>query len=248
MAFLESELPQLMRLKNNRKIKVVSVFSHLAGSENAMQDGFTHQQIASFKRQYKMIQGHFEHHIQRHILNSSGVLRFPDAQFDMVRLGIGLYGASSDPPSASRIAGGEFTEDTHLANSSTTNLKDTVGYGRMEKVQTNMTSATVPIGYADSLGREHGNRVGKMMVNGFPAPIIGNVCMDMCMLDVTGIPAQEGDEVIVFGHGYPIEEFASAAGKIPYEILTGIGSRVSGFIFRSDYPAESPTPRSKHLR
>lgn len=232
LGFSEAELPELiMRLRNNRKIKVVSMFSHLASSENALQDGFTHQQIATFKRQHEYIQSHFEHSITRHILNSAGIMRFPDAQFDMVRLGIGLYGVSSDPTYRKKLLSVSSLK-SHISQIHHLKTGDTVGYGRIEKVETNMTTATVPIGYADGLGREHGNRAGKMMINGFPAPIIGNVCMDMCMLDITGVPAQEGDEVVVFGHGYPIEEFASAAGKIPYEILTGIGSRVKRVYFQ----------------
>lgn len=232
LGFSEAELPQLiMRLKNNRKIKVVSVFSHLASSENAMQDGFTHRQIESFKLQHAMLQQHFDHPIQRHILNSAGILRFPDAQFEMVRIGIGLYGVSADPTYRKHLLEVSSLK-THISQIHQLKPGDTVGYGRSEQVKTNMTTATVPIGYADGLGREHGNRVGKMIVNGFPAPIIGNVCMDMCMLDITGVPAQEGDEVVVFGHDYPIDEFSSTAGKIPYEVLTGIGSRVKRVYFQ----------------
>lgn len=232
LGFSEAELPQLiMRLKNNRKIKVISVFSHLASSENAMQDGFTHRQIESFKQQHEMLQQHFDYPIQRHILNSAGILRFPDAQFEMVRIGIGLYGVSADPTYRKKLLEVSSLK-THISQIHQLKPGDTVGYGRSEQVKTNMTTATVPIGYADGLGREHGNRVGKMIVNGFPAPIIGNVCMDMCMLDITGVPAQEGDEVVVFGHDYPIDEFSSTAGKIPYEVLTGIGSRVKRVYFQ----------------
>lgn len=226
LGFTEEGLPELiMRLKNNPLVTVASVFSHLAGSESMVQDGFTHSQIELFTKMHRTIQAQFTHPISRHILNSSGILRFPEAQFEMVRLGIGLYGVSSEPRYKENLLP-VSTLKSHISQIHHLKPGDTVGYGRMEKVTTNMTIATIPVGYADGLGREHGNRVGKMMVNDMPAPIVGNVCMDMCMIDISGIPAEEGDEVIVFGAGYSLEEFAVNANKITYEVLTGISTRV----------------------
>jgi alanine racemase len=226
LGFSENDLPELiMRLKNNPLVQVASVFSHLASSESMMQDGFTHSQIEAFTKMHRTIQSQFTHPINRHILNSSGILRFPEAQLEMVRLGIGLYGVSSEPRFKENLLPVSSLK-SHISQIHHLKPGDTVGYGRLEKVNTNMTTATIPVGYADGLGREHGNRVGKMMVNEMAAPIIGNVCMDMCMIDITGIPAEEGEEVIVFGAGYSLEEFAVNADEITYEVLTGISTRV----------------------
>jgi alanine racemase len=226
LGFSENDLSELiMRLKNNPLVQVASVFSHLASSESMMQDGFTHSQIDAFTKMHRTIQSQFTHPINRHILNSSGILRFPEAQFEMVRLGIGLYGVCSEPRFKENLLPVSSLK-SHISQIHHLKPGDTVGYGRLEKVTTNLTTATIPVGYADGLGREHGNRVGKMMVNEMAAPIIGNVCMDMCMIDITGIAAEEGEEVIVFGTGYSLEEFAVNADKITYEVLTGISTRV----------------------
>ena len=226
LGFSKEDLPELvMRLKNDSMVQLATVFSHLAASESMMHDGFTYQQIEALTEMHRTIQSQFNYPIDRHILNSSGILRFPEAQYEMVRLGIGLYGVSSDPRFKGQLQPVSALK-SHISQIHQLKPGDTVGYGRMEKVTTNMTTATVPVGYADGLGREHGNRVGRMMVNDLPAPIIGNVCMDMCMIDITGIPAEEGDEVVVFGPGYSIEEFAANSNKITYEVLTGISTRV----------------------
>ena len=221
----------IIRLKNNPLVKVASVFSHLAASESMMHDGFTHQQIDALVEMHRTIQAQFIHPINRHILNSSGILRFPEAQFEMVRLGIGLYGVSSEAAFKSKLQPVSSLR-SHISQIHHLKPGETVGYGRLEKVTADMTTATVPVGYADGLSREHGNRAGKMIVNEQSAHILGNVCMDMCMIDITGIPAEEGDEVIVFGPGYQLEEFASNAGKITYEVLTGISTRVKRVYFQ----------------
>jgi len=226
LGFHERELNELcVRLSNDRQVEVASIFSHLAASENPKEDAFTRQQIAAFERMSTGIMKHLGRTVPRHICNSFGILRFPEAQFDMVRLGIGLYGVAPDSP-VTHLLRNVSTLKSTITQIHHLQAGDTVGYGRMEHVQAPMITATIPVGYADGLRRKHGNRKGHVMVHGMAAPIIGNVCMDMVMVDVTDIPCQEGDEAIIFGEGYPIEEFARNAETIPYEVLTGISSRV----------------------
>ncbi|MFM1876371.1 MAG: hypothetical protein RL266_2108 [Bacteroidota bacterium] len=232
LGFGERELNQLIvRVKNNRQIQIASVFSHLAASEDSSQDDFTRHQISLFERMSSELIAHFNYPITRHICNSFGIIRFPEAQFDMVRLGIGLYGVAPESPITKRLRN-VSTLKTTITQLHELKDGDTVGYGRTEKVDGEMRSATLPIGYADGLNRKNGNRQGYVLINGHRAPIIGNVCMDMCMVDVTGIPCKEGDDVMVFGAELPIPELAKNSETIPYEVLTGISSRVKRVYFQ----------------
>jgi alanine racemase len=226
LGFDENEVNELIvRVKNNKQLSIKSIFSHLAGTDEPEHDDFTWHQINIFKEMSEKIRAHFSYPIIHHILNSAGISRFPDAQFDMVRLGIGLYGI-----------GANETEQTQLQNVSTlktsiSQIKNipanhTIGYSRKGVANRDIRIATVPIGYADGLSRKLSNGKGKMIINGKPAPIIGNVCMDMCMIDITDINANEQDEVIVFGDAYPIKQIADDVGTIPYEILTNVSRRV----------------------
>ncbi|HET6991673.1 MAG TPA: bifunctional UDP-N-acetylmuramoyl-tripeptide:D-alanyl-D-alanine ligase/alanine racemase, partial [Bacteroidia bacterium] len=226
LGFDENELNELIvRLKNSRDLTVRSVFSHLAASDESEHDDFTRKQIRSFISMSDELRKHFSYPIDRHILNSAGILRFPDAQLEMVRLGIGLYGIAANEP-----------EQKHLRNVSTlkttiSQIKnvpkgETIGYSRKGVALENMKIATVPIGYADGLSRKLSNGVGKMFVNGKPVRIVGNVCMDMCMLDISGMVCAEGDEVIVFGTDHPITDLAKDMGTIVYEVLTNVSRRV----------------------
>jgi alanine racemase len=232
LGFEEEELNELiMRLKNNKLIKVHSVFSHLAGSDDSSLDDFTFYQINLFKKMSTEIQAHFNYPILRHILNSAGISRFPEAQFEMVRLGIGLHGIGANEYDQS------FLQHVSKLKTTISQIKhikqgDTVGYGRKGIAKKNITIATVPIGYADGYNRKLSNGVGYMLVNGQKAPVIGNVCMDMCMLDVTGINCKEGDEVIVFGEELPVTIIAEQLNTIPYEILTSISRRVKRIYFQ----------------
>jgi alanine racemase len=177
------------------------------------------------------IQSHLDYPVLKHILNSAGISRFPDAQFDMVRLGIGLYGI-----------GVNASEQAHLQNVSTLKTSisqiknipanETIGYSRKGVAPRDIKIATVPIGYADGLSRKLSNGKGKMFIKGKPAPIIGNVCMDMCMIDITDINVNENDEVIVFGENYPIADVAKDIGTIPYEVLTNVSRRVKRVYFQ----------------
>lgn len=232
LGFSQNELSQLtVRLSNNKQIKVASIFSHLAASENQKEDAFSRGQIALFDKMSNEILEHFDYPITRHICNSFGIIRFPEAQYDMVRLGIGLYGVAPESPITNKLKS-VSTLKTSITQIHDLKEGDTVGYGRREKVKGTMRSATLPIGYADGLSRKNGNRKGSVLISGKRAPIIGNVCMDMCMVDVTSIPCREGDEAILFGEDYPIEEFARNSETIPYEVLTSISGRVKRVYFQ----------------
>ncbi len=232
LGFLEADLPKLVQiLKEQKRIKVRSIFSHLAGSEDPNLDDFTRLQITKFTTMSDYLMQELKGSILRHILNSAGISRFPEAQFDMVRIGIGLYGVGFDE-----------TEQRHLENVSTlkstiSQIKtispnETVGYNRCFKAEQAAVVGVISIGYADGLSRRLGHGRGFVWVNGHQAPIIGNVCMDMCMIDLTGISAQEGDEVEIFGGQTPIREIAKKCETIPYEILTGISRRVKRIYYQ----------------
>ena len=179
-------------------------------------------QIESFIRASDRIREALGHPVIRHILNSSGIERFPEAQFDMVRLGIGLYGISAVDHTLQNVS----TLKSTILQVKALYPGDTVGYGRMGKIEKPSVIAVVPVGYADGISRGLSNGRGSFLVNGVPVPIIGNVCMDMTMLDVTGTDAREGDEVIIFGEDNPVTRLADVLGTIPYEILTGVSERV----------------------
>lgn len=221
----------VVRIKNNPRLKLTSVFSHLAASENQEEDTFSREQIKRFEKMSNAIITHFDYPIIRHICNSFGIIRFPDAQYEMVRLGIGLYGVAPESPIKERLRN-VSTLRTTVSQIHELKLGDTIGYGRSEKVKSEMRSATLPIGYADGLSRKNGNRQGSVLINAHRAPIVGNVCMDMCMVDVTGVPCKEGDDAVIFGEDYSIEEFARNSETIPYEVLTNVSARVKRVYFQ----------------
>ena len=226
LGFDEDEVNELIvRIKNNKHLKIKSVFSHLAASDEIEHDDFTRQQIKIFNEMCEKINPHFPYAIMKHILNSAGIIRFPGAQFDMVRLGIGLYGIGANAQEQTMLQN-VSTLKTSISQIKNISARETIGYGRKGLATQDMQIATVPIGYADGLSRKLSNGKGKMVVKGKPAPIIGNVCMDMCMIDITDINANENDEVIVFGEAYPITEVAKDVDTIPYEILTNVSRRV----------------------
>ena len=232
LGFSEQDINGLVvRVKNNPQLSIASVFSHLATSEDESEDAFTRHQIAQFDKMSTDITSHFDYEITRHICNSFGIIRFPEAQYDMVRLGISLYGVAPESPIKDKLRN-VSTLRTTITQMHALKAGDTVGYGRAEKVTDEMRSATLPIGYADGLSRKNGNRQGNVLINGHRAPIIGNVCMDMCMVDVSGIPCKEGDDAIIFGEGYPIEEFAKNSETISYEVLTNVSARVKRVYFQ----------------
>lgn len=232
LGFEEKDLNELViKLHNNKKLKVESIFSHLATSDEAQHRSFTEQQIAVFKKSSAIIMAHCTNQPMRHILNSAGIMAFPEAQFEMVRLGLGLYGISSYPEHQENLE--QVSElKTTISQIKEVPAGDSIGYGRQTIVPKNTKIATVPIGYADGLRRSLSQGVGYMLIKGQKAPIIGNVCMDMCMLDITHLNVKEEDEVIVFGTGYPIYEFAKSMNTIAYEALTSISPRVKRVYFQ----------------
>ena len=232
LGFEKSDIPSLISiLESSENLKIKSLFSHLAASEDPQHDIFTRLQIKRFKEIGKMITGAFNHKILLHIVNSAGICRFPEAHFDMVRLGISLYGI------ASHLEDQKFLRNVSTLRSTISQIKhvpanETIGYNRESIAKNDMTIAVIPIGYADGLSRVLGNGNGKMYINGHLASSVGNICMDMCMIDITGIDAEEGDEIIIFGDEYPITQLAEDMGTIPYEILTGLSQRVKRVYFQ----------------
>lgn len=232
LGFEEKELNELIiRIKNNRYIRIASIFSHLVASDESKHDPFTVEQVKLFEKMSAQVQEHFTYPILKHILNSAGILRFPEAQMDMVRLGIGLHGVAATANEQRQLQM-VATLKTTISQIKHVKAGETIGYSRRGVAKQDMTIATVGIGYADGFNRHLGSEVGKMLVMGQFAPVVGSVCMDMTMIDITGIPAREGTEVIVFGNEYSILEIAKQLDTIPYEVLTGISSRVKRVYFQ----------------
>jgi alanine racemase len=232
LGFEEKDVPPLLEaLKIVPEFRIASVFSHLVASGNPELDWFTQQQIEKFKRMETLIKSAFAYPIYSHILNSSGVSRFPDAQFDMVRLGIGFYGVAANEEEQKQLQH-VSTLKTVISQIKHIPKGDTVGYDRNYTAERETVVATIPVGYADGLNRHFGNGCGHVIVNGLPAPVIGSICMDMCMVDITGIEAEENDEVIIFGKEQPITTVAKVLDTIPYEVLTGISRRVKRIYYQ----------------
>ncbi len=213
------------QLGGRAEIKVKSVFSHLAASDDQTEAAFTKTQISSFERIVKEVDEKLGYTPFRHLLNTSGILNYPEAQYDMVRSGIGLYGFGNAPEIDSELKP-VATLKTIISQIHNIEPNESVGYNRAFTSEGYKTTATLPLGHADGIGRQYGNGKACVSVNGQKAPIIGNVCMDMIMIDITGIDCKEGDEVIVFGKNPSAEEFAAGADTISYELLTGISQRV----------------------
>jgi len=229
LGFTEEELePLIERLYKNKYIYVQSVFSHLAGSDKPHLDHFTLRQIERFENMAQRIRNAADHPVLMHILNSAGIVRFPEAQFDMVRLGIGLYGIESDNGKKLRHVTALKSEITQIKD---VKKGDSVGYNRSFVARGDMKIGVVSIGYADGLPRNLGNGKYNLYVNNKAVPIIGDVCMDMCMVDLTGTKAKEGNTVVIFDENHPVEEMAKAAQTIPYEILSRISRRVKRVYF-----------------
>ncbi|MDR3235844.1 MAG: bifunctional UDP-N-acetylmuramoyl-tripeptide:D-alanyl-D-alanine ligase/alanine racemase [Prevotellaceae bacterium] len=232
LGFEEKDLPLLLReLSGAPALRVSSVFSHLATSDNPQFDAFTQQQITGFRRMSAQIQSACGYPVLRHILNSAGISRFPEAQFDMVRLGIGLYGIGVDENEQQQLQN-VSTLKTVISQIKHIAAGETVGYNRSHTVERAAAIAVIPIGYADGLNRKFGNGRGHVWVNGKPAAVVGNVCMDMCMIDVSGIDAEENDEVIIFGDLQPVAKVAAVLDTIPYEVLTNVSRRVKRVYFQ----------------
>ena len=219
------------RIRQSGVFRVKAVFSHLVASEDPQQDTFTTTQAALFNGAVAELESLIPYPFLKHILNTAGIARHPELQLDMVRLGIGLYGINTTEDVALPLQAVSTLRST-IAQLKKLHPGDTVSYGRRGQIERESLIATVRIGYADGYPRRLGNGAGKMWVNGHLAPTIGSVCMDMTMIDVTGIPGvKEGGNVVVFGPELPVEQVAKWAGTIPYEILTGVSQRVKRVYF-----------------
>lgn len=218
------------RLRSTSVFKIQSVFSHLAASDSARHDEFTNAQANAFLEGCELIQKITGYTFLRHIANTSAIHRHKNMQFDMIRLGIGLYGVDADSAIQQQLKN-VTTLKTTISQIKKIKAGESIGYSRKGLAKKDSEIATVRIGYADGYPRLLSDGVGSMLVNGKLAPVIGNVCMDMTMLDITGIDAEEGDEVIVFGAALPVSDIAFLAQSIPYEILTGISQRVKRVYF-----------------
>lgn len=226
LGFLPGQVPALIAfLQKNRVVRLASVFTHLAASDDPVHDDFTREQIQTFRLCCDQLAAGLESSFLRHVCNSAAVSRFPEAQHDMVRLGIGLYGVSHDPVTQGLLQH-VSTFKSVISQIKHISRGETIGYNRAGVADKDMVIAIVPVGYADGLNRRLGNGAGTLVVSGRHCPIVGNISMDMCAIDVTGLQANPGDEVIVFGRERSVQELARDLETIPYEVLTSVSHRV----------------------
>lgn len=219
------------RLKHQNAIIPRSVFSHFVGSDSDDFDNFSKHQFELFEAGSKKLQAAFTHKILRHMDNSAGIEHFPERQMDMCRLGLGLYGIDSRDNS---IINTVSTLKTTILQIHNVPKEDTVGYSRKGKLTRDSRIAAIPIGYADGLDRRLGCGRCYCLVNGQKAPYVGNICMDVAMIDVTDINCQEGDSVEIFGNNLPVTALSDVMETIPYEMLTGVSSRVKRVYYQDE--------------
>ena len=228
LGFYQEDMPWLIdRLTHQKAVRVQSVFSHLAGSDEAQFDAFTMEQIRYFDACAEELKAGLSYPIIKHICNSAGIERFSNYQFDMCRLGIGLYGFSFAGAHLRNVC----TLRTTILSVKTVKAGETIGYGRHTRLEEDRVIAVIPIGYADGFDRRFSNYGGEVWVRGKRCPVVGNVCMDQAMVDVTGTDARPGDSVEIFGEHMPLQELADKLGTITYEILTSVSRRVQRLYF-----------------
>jgi alanine racemase len=233
LGFEKPEVSELITLlQHNNFVKVTSIFSHLAASDNFDFKAFTLQQIEQFEAIATEISTTLQIQPIRHILNTSGIFNFPEYQFEMVRLGIGIYGVGNSEEEQISLENVSVLKSI-ISQIRTVNENESIGYNRKFVVQKEMRIATIPIGYADGIRRAWGNEKGYVLIHNQKATILGNICMDMLMVDVTSIPCEERDEVIIFGENPHVQEIASVCDTIPYEILTSISQRVKRIFYKN---------------
>ena len=236
LGFYQEDIPALIeRLQQQKAVRVASVFSHLAGSDEAQFDSFTHEQARYFQACATQLQSALNYPIIKHLCNTAGIERFPEYHYDMCRLGIGLYGMSFLQTTDSRHTTSSLrnvcTLKTTILSIKTVPANATIGYGRHTTLSEPRQIAVIPIGYADGFDRRFSNYAGEVLVRGKRCPVVGNVCMDQAMIDVTGTDAQPGDYAIIFGDQLPMQELAHKLNTIPYEVLTSISRRVQRSYF-----------------
>lgn len=226
-------MPRLVEmLQAQDVISPRSVFSHLAAADAPEMDDYSREQFAIFARCCDVLQAGFSHHILRHILNSTGITRFPEYQYDMVRLGICLYGIPTLPDRSQGDLQPVSSLSTVIIAIKEWEAGTTIGYNRRGVLHRRSRIATIPIGYADGLNRHLGNGHSTVLVNGHRCPTVGNICMDICMIDVTDVDCEVGDTVEIFGRNISVMEIADTLGTIPYEVLTSVSSRVKRVYYR----------------
>ncbi|AOW21382.1 alanine racemase [Urechidicola croceus] len=226
LGFSENEIELISStLKNQNYIKVKSIFSHMVASEDSNEREFTLKQIQSFERIISTFKNQLGYKPLIHMANTSGIINYQNAHFDMVRLGIGLYGFGNDPEETSKLRN-VISLKSVISQIHTIEKGESVGYNRAYIADKITKTATIPIGHADGINRRLGQKVGYLQVNNQKAPIIGNVCMDMIMIDITNINCNEGDEVIIFDTQQNVEDLAQKADTISYELLTAVSQRV----------------------
>ena len=221
LGFDPAEMPKLAKQLSEYPLPIISVFSHLAAADNPEYRDFSEKQYLTFIEASEELASLTGTDFLRHILNSAGIMEFPNYHLDMVRLGIGLYGVGPE----NELMGISKLKTT-ISQIKELDKGDTVGYQCSGQINRKSRIATIAIGYADGYDRRFGNGVGEVLVGGKLAPVIGDVCMDMTMIDVTDCQAEVGDEVFIFNDKYPVQQLAESIGTIPYELLTKISERV----------------------
>lgn len=221
LGFQKDEIIKLIPLLKQQQFRIASVFSHLAASEDPQQDDFSREQFRRFEHVSGLLEKGLGTSFDRHILNSAGIERFPDKQYQMVRLGIGLHGIGTN---MALVPAGSYRSSISQINR--VKKGETIGYSRAGKAEADLLVATIPVGYADGMDRRLGQGTGRVWIKGALVQTIGHICMDMCMIDVSGMNVAEGDEVELFGKNLPVQDVARMAGTIPYEILTSVPERV----------------------
>jgi len=235
LGFTEAELPEIIEsIAESENVKIKSAFSHLAASEDKTEVEFTKKQLSSFARIKEALISALPYQPLFHTLNTSGILNYPNHQYDMVRTGIGLYGFGNDPLEKENLKPIVVLK-TIISQIHTLKKGDTLGYNRAFKVDKTIKTATLPIGHADGIARAYGNSKGWVTIHGKKAYMQGNICMDMIMVDVSEIDCKEGDEVIVFGNQTTAEELSNSVNSISYELLTAISQRIKRVIHRKKH-------------
>lgn len=233
LGFAKDDIPEIAAIINSQKeVEVISFFSHIAASEDLNERVFTLHQINSFKSISVEFNSQLKNTPFKHMLNTSGIINYAsEAQFDMVRLGIGLYGFANDEKETKKLKN-VLTLKSVISQIHTIEKGETVGYNRAFKADSTLKTATIPIGHADGISRQLGNGVGYVYIHNKKAPIVGNVCMDMIMVNVTNIVCNEGDEVVIYKNQQHIEHLAKTINTISYELLTAISQRIKRVLIK----------------
>ena len=232
LGFSENDVSWITeQLAKTSSVKVKSIFSHLAATEDPSEAKFTKKQLSDFRNISEKLIANLGYTPMLHTLNTSGILNYPEAQYDMVRTGIGLYGFGNSPEENKKLKP-IATLKTVISQIHKIEPGESVGYNRSYIAEGFEITATLPLGHADGISRAFGNGVGRVTIKGQKAPIIGNVCMDMIMVDISNIDCQEGDEVIVFGVNPTAEDLSTVVDSIPYELLTNVSPRIKRVVCR----------------